>query len=82
MTERPGGRAAAQELCFRSLDLYSAATLEHGLRPPVAPKPEWRQVMAEMSVVACDQARRTASRRLGAEALVARKLGACRSPPT
>lgn len=45
------------EMCFRTLDLYNAATLEHGLRPPASPKPEWRQIMADMSKAACAQYR-------------------------
>ena len=41
------------ELCFRTLDMYTAATLEHGLDPPVAPKPEWRETMEELARLSC-----------------------------
>jgi phosphoenolpyruvate carboxylase len=41
------------ELCFRTLDMYTAATLEHGLDPPIAPKPEWRQAMEELARLSC-----------------------------
>jgi hypothetical protein len=37
-----------------SNDLLSSATLEHGMRPPVAPKSEWRELMDEMVVVATE----------------------------
>ena len=29
------------ENCFHTLDLYTAATLEHSLSPPTAPSDEW-----------------------------------------
>nr|GMD33358.1 phosphoenolpyruvate carboxylase-like [Ipomoea batatas] len=41
-----------EHLCFRTLQRYTAATLEHGMNPPIAPKPEWRALLDEMSVVA------------------------------
>lgn len=44
-------------LCFRTLQRYTAATLEHGMSPPVAPKPEWRSLMDEMAVVATEEYR-------------------------
>ncbi|KAH6795526.1 hypothetical protein C2S51_036512 [Perilla frutescens var. frutescens] len=44
-------------LCFRTLQRYTAATLEHGMHPPVAPKPEWRSLMDEMAVVATKEYR-------------------------
>ena len=31
-----------RENCFHTLDLYTAAVLEHTLKPPEGPKPEWR----------------------------------------
>ena len=34
----------------RTLQQFTAATLEHGMRPPVAPKPEWHELMDEMVV--------------------------------
>ncbi|GJM98232.1 hypothetical protein PR202_ga15221 [Eleusine coracana subsp. coracana] len=41
-----------EHLCFRTLQRFTAATLEHGMHPPVSPKPEWRGLMDEMAVVA------------------------------
>jgi phosphoenolpyruvate carboxylase len=41
------------EMCFRTLDLYTAATLEHLLKPPADAKPEWRELMERMSRVSC-----------------------------
>lgn len=46
-----------EHLCFRTLQRFTAATLEHGMRPPVAPKPEWRALMDEMAVVATKEYR-------------------------
>ncbi|KAL8506401.1 hypothetical protein ACS0TY_017328 [Phlomoides rotata] len=46
-----------EHLCFRTLQRYTAATLEHGMNPPVAPKPEWRLLMDEMAVVATKEYR-------------------------
>lgn len=40
-------------MCFRTLDLYTAATLEHSLKPPPSPAPEWRALMDRMSKVSC-----------------------------
>ncbi|KAL5720646.1 phosphoenolpyruvate carboxylase [Ranunculus cassubicifolius] len=39
-------------LCFKTLQRFTAATLEHGMHPPVSPKPEWRALMDEMAVIA------------------------------
>lgn len=39
------------EAAFRTLDLYTSAVLEASLAPTKVPKPEWREVMAEMSKV-------------------------------
>jgi phosphoenolpyruvate carboxylase len=44
-------------LCFRTLQRYTAATLEHGMHPPISPKPEWRALMDEMAVVATQEYR-------------------------
>lgn len=44
-------------LCFTTLQRYTAATLEHGMHPPVAPKPEWRSLMDEMAVDATEEYR-------------------------
>ncbi|KAJ4733094.1 Phosphoenolpyruvate carboxylase [Rhynchospora pubera] len=46
-----------QRLCFRTLQRFTAATLEHGMNPPVPPKPEWRELMDEMAVVATEEYR-------------------------
>ncbi|KAI3940156.1 hypothetical protein MKW92_000004, partial [Papaver armeniacum] len=42
-------------LCFRTLQRYTAATLEHGMHPPVSPKPEWRALMDEMAIISTDK---------------------------
>ncbi|KAL9692014.1 hypothetical protein QQ045_012445 [Rhodiola kirilowii] len=47
--ERSFGEA---QLCFRTLQRFTAATLEHGMNPPLSPKQEWRDLMDEMAVVA------------------------------
>jgi len=47
------------ENCFHTLDLYTAAVLEHTLRPPSHPKPEWRAVMDKMSDYSCAHYRKT-----------------------
>ncbi|KAG6526903.1 hypothetical protein ZIOFF_008990 [Zingiber officinale] len=41
-----------EHLCFRTLQRFTSATLEHGMHPPIPPKPEWRALMDEMTVVA------------------------------
>ncbi|KAH7544034.1 hypothetical protein ACOSQ2_031308 [Xanthoceras sorbifolium] len=46
-----------EHLCFRTLQRFTAATLEHGMHPPVSPKPEWRTLMDQMAVVATEQYR-------------------------
>ncbi|TVU09137.1 hypothetical protein EJB05_42578 [Eragrostis curvula] len=46
-----------EHLCFRTLQRFTAATLEHGMRPPNAPKPEWRALLDEMAVVATKEYR-------------------------
>ncbi|XP_055822537.1 phosphoenolpyruvate carboxylase-like [Solanum dulcamara] len=46
-----------EHLCFRTLQRFTAATLEHGMNPPVAPKPEWRALLDEMSIVATKEYR-------------------------
>ncbi|WOH03025.1 hypothetical protein DCAR_0522416 [Daucus carota subsp. sativus] len=47
-----------EHLCFRTLQRFTAATLEHGMRPPISPKPEWRALMDEMAVVATEEYRK------------------------
>ncbi|KAF7833922.1 phosphoenolpyruvate carboxylase 2 [Senna tora] len=46
-----------EHLCFRTLQRFTAATLEHGMHPPVSPKPEWRSLMEEMAVIATKEYR-------------------------
>ncbi|KAJ6793695.1 phosphoenolpyruvate carboxylase 2 [Iris pallida] len=46
-----------EHLCFRTLQRFIAATLEHGMHPPISPKPEWRVLMDEMAVVATEEYR-------------------------
>ncbi|KAF8746370.1 hypothetical protein HU200_013387 [Digitaria exilis] len=46
-----------EHLCFKTLQRFTAATLEHGMHPPVSPKPEWRALMEEMAVVATEEYR-------------------------
>ncbi|KAI3847491.1 hypothetical protein MKX03_029198 [Papaver bracteatum] len=46
-----------EHLCFRALQRYTAATLEHGMHPPVSPKPEWRALMDEMAIVSTEKYR-------------------------
>ncbi|CAH9109522.1 unnamed protein product [Cuscuta epithymum] len=46
-----------EHLCFRTLQRFTAATLEHGMHPPVSPKPEWRALLDQMSVIATKEYR-------------------------
>ncbi|KAK9153017.1 hypothetical protein Sjap_000497 [Stephania japonica] len=46
-----------EHLCFRTLQRFTAATLEHGMHPPISPKPEWRKLLDEMAVVATKEYR-------------------------
>lgn len=46
-----------EHLCFRTLQRFTAATLEHGMHPPIAPKPEWRDLMDSMAVAATEEYR-------------------------
>lgn len=41
-----------EHLCFRTLQRFTAATLEHGMKPPRTPKAEWRALMDEITPVA------------------------------
>ncbi|CAK0740175.1 hypothetical protein CVIRNUC_001230 [Coccomyxa viridis] len=43
-----------QEVCFRTLDLYTSAVLESTLNPVVQPKKEFRDAMEGMAKVSCD----------------------------
>ncbi|CAM0880335.1 unnamed protein product [Alopecurus aequalis] len=46
-----------ENLCFRTLQRFTAATLEHGMNPPVSPKPEWRTLLDDMATVATEEYR-------------------------
>ncbi|KAJ4846102.1 Phosphoenolpyruvate carboxylase, housekeeping isozyme [Turnera subulata] len=46
-----------EHLCFRTLQRFTAATLEHGMHPPVSPKAEWRALMDEMAIIATKEYR-------------------------
>ncbi|WOL02092.1 phosphoenolpyruvate carboxylase 2-like [Canna indica] len=46
-----------EHLCFRTLQRFTAATLEHGMHTPISPKPEWRALMDEMAIVATEEYR-------------------------
>ncbi|KAJ1259473.1 hypothetical protein BS78_10G158400 [Paspalum vaginatum] len=46
-----------EHLCFLTLQRFTAATLEHGMHPPVSPKPEWHALMEEMAVVCTEEYR-------------------------
>ncbi|KAL0443596.1 UNVERIFIED_CONTAM: Phosphoenolpyruvate carboxylase [Sesamum latifolium] len=46
-----------EQLCFRTLQRFTAATLEHGMRPPISPKPQWRALLDEIAVVATEEYR-------------------------
>lgn len=46
-----------EHLCFRTLQRFTAATLEHGMRPPSSPKPEWRALMDQMAIIATEEYR-------------------------
>ncbi|KAI3858184.1 hypothetical protein MKW92_028029 [Papaver armeniacum] len=51
------GSFRVTHLCFRTLQRYTAATLEHGMNPPVSPKPEWRALMDEMAIISTEKYR-------------------------
>ncbi|CAL0323589.1 unnamed protein product [Lupinus luteus] len=46
-----------EHLCFRTLQRFTAATLEHGMHPPVSPKAEWRVLLDKMAVIATEEYR-------------------------
>ncbi|XP_076924983.1 phosphoenolpyruvate carboxylase 2-like [Bidens hawaiensis] len=46
-----------EHLCFRTLQRFCAATLEHGMNPPISPRPEWRQLMDDLSTYATEEYR-------------------------
>ncbi|CAI5536883.1 unnamed protein product [Closterium sp. Naga37s-1] len=46
-----------ENLCFRTLQRFTSATLEHGMHPPVSPKPEWIALMDEMSPLSTEEYR-------------------------
>jgi len=46
------------ELAVNTFNLYTSAILEANLRPPPEPKPEWRQIMDDLSARSCAEFRR------------------------
>ncbi|XP_016478299.1 phosphoenolpyruvate carboxylase [Nicotiana tabacum] len=46
-----------EHLCFRTLQRFTSATLEHGMNPPLSPKPEWRALLDEIAVIATEKYR-------------------------
>ncbi|KAK9078200.1 hypothetical protein SSX86_002257 [Deinandra increscens subsp. villosa] len=46
-----------EHLCFRTLQRFCAATLEHGMNPPISPRPEWRQLMDNLAIYATEEYR-------------------------
>nr|QFR35812.1 phosphoenolpyruvate carboxylase [Jansenella griffithiana] len=46
-----------ENLCFRTLQRFTAATLEHGMNPPVSPRPEWRRLLDDMAAVSTEEYR-------------------------
>ncbi|XP_042058273.1 phosphoenolpyruvate carboxylase-like [Salvia splendens] len=46
-----------KNLCFRTLQRYTSATLEHGMNPPISPSPEWRELLDEITDVATEEYR-------------------------
>ncbi|GJY16749.1 phosphoenolpyruvate carboxylase gene [Tanacetum coccineum] len=44
-------------LCFRTLQRFCEATLEHGMNPPISPQPEWQALMDEIALHATEQYR-------------------------
>lgn len=47
-----------KEVCFRNLDLYTSAVLEAQLDQPLPPKPEWREMMNQLSRRSCEEYRK------------------------
>lgn len=46
-----------EQLCFRTLQRFTAATLEHTMQAPRAIKPEWRALMDEITPVSTEEYR-------------------------
>nr|XP_043624491.1 phosphoenolpyruvate carboxylase 2-like [Erigeron canadensis] len=46
-----------EHLCFRTLQRFCAATLEHGMNPPISPLPEWRQLMDNLATFSTEEYR-------------------------
>ena len=46
-----------EHLGFRTLQRFTAATLEHGMHPPIKPKSEWRAIMDEMALISTEEYR-------------------------
>jgi len=47
------------QLAKRSLSLYASAVVEAIISPPPAPKQKWRELITEMSEIACENYRKT-----------------------
>eukprot|EP00270_Netrium_digitus_P010934 TRINITY_DN3431_c0_g1_i1.p1 TRINITY_DN3431_c0_g1~~TRINITY_DN3431_c0_g1_i1.p1 ORF type:complete len:990 (-),score=298.74 TRINITY_DN3431_c0_g1_i1:292-3201(-) len=45
-------------LCFRTLQRFTSATLEHGMNPPIPPKPEWRMLLKDLSDIVTEEYRK------------------------
>jgi hypothetical protein len=39
----------------RTLQRFTAATLEHSMNPPVSPKPEWQRLLDDMAAVSTEE---------------------------
>lgn len=46
-----------QDVCFKTLDVYTSAVLESTLTPSTSLKPEWRQLMDRMAERSCEEYR-------------------------
>jgi phosphoenolpyruvate carboxylase len=42
-------------LCFWTLQRFTAATLEHDMNPPVSSKPEWWRLLGDMAAVSTEE---------------------------
>ena len=42
-------------MSFRTLQCFTIATLEHGMHPPISPKPEWHALMDQMPIIAIEE---------------------------
>ena len=46
-----------EELAFRTMDLFTSATMQHSLKPPKSPKEEWRSLMQSIADKSCEDYR-------------------------